>query len=279
MKKVHAWKHRILSILIILSGLIAFRISPIYPVLKSYLVMSVYSHMHEKNSFLEKLNIDVQIPGGLSTPNKDYYPFVICYDSGEDYSERIHEEVELVIYYNFPAMDLSQGASLLYKENSPLCNSFYGAYALQFKNQDKIFGRKTDGLPDYESIMDVTRFDLEELVLESVGAVNPKVDYELESVEETIVFDGKEFQILEAQLECEGLWHEVKKDYLAYIQYGRPTSKMGAGTSFKRIKMYGRIYMYIDEVTKISYFYYALATTKEQIEDIERKFIITSKIS
>lgn len=255
-----------------------FYVSPLYPIAKSYIVMSVYSRMHKNNSFLDEMGIELQIPGGLSTWKKDYYPFVMVYDSSEDYSKEIKEEIDLVIYYNFPSMNLLQGASYLYEENSPLYSSFYGAYALRYRNQDAIYGRNKEGEADFDAMMKVTRFDLEELVLESVGAKSPEVVYEILSTDRTLSFDQKEFLVLEARLEVEGLWHQTDEDFLAYLQYGKPSEDMGKGASFKRIPMFGRIYMYVDDEKRISYFYYVLATTMEQVDEVEKNFILKSKI-
>ncbi|MBN2222869.1 MAG: hypothetical protein JW708_11730 [Vallitaleaceae bacterium] len=267
-----------LSMLLVLFLLLIFVFSPLYPVAKSYVVMGIYSNIHKSGSFLEEIGVEIQIPGGLTTWEKDYYPFVITYDSSEDYSKEIKEDIDLVIYYNFPSMDLSYGASVLYREDSPLYCSFYGAYALRYPNEEKIYGLNDAGEADFQAIMEVTQFDFEELVLKSVGAINPSVVYELMPVNRKISFDQKEFLVFDAKLETEGLWHQVGQEYLAYLQYGKPSPQMGEGASFKRIPMYGRIYMYVDEDKKISYFYYILATSLEQVNKVEKDFILKSKI-
>lgn len=266
------------GLLIILLAL--FFISPFFQVVKSYAVMGVYSKIHEKQSFMEEEGISIDIPGGLSTLQKDYYPFVMTYDTSEEFSERIGEPIDLVVLYNFGAMKWLSGSSLMYDVDSPYYSGFYGAYVAKFKESDRQYGLTEEGMTDIDAIMDVTDFDLKHLVLSSIGDKNPYVDYQISNLEApyTREIDGIPFQVYDANLTMDGMMHIFEKDYMAYIQYGRPPKSKTLTESFRKIDAYGRIYIYYDETQKISYFFYIIAPTKATIEETEIHFILKSKI-
>lgn len=272
-KKTYYWA---ISILVI----ILFVISPLFQVVKSYAVMSVYSEYHKINSAIYKEGIRIHIPGGTRTLKKDYYPFVMTYDTSEEFSHHMNESIDLVILYNFGAMEWLKGASVLYDAQSPFYNSFYGAYIARYKDMDKQYGMNSDKSLNVEEIMEVTDFDLKHLVLESVGSKEPVLEYEIIQTEDEkmITIDGAEYQVMDAKLKMSGMWHQVKNDYTAYLQYGKPTLIEGDTQSFETVEGFGRIYIRFDEVKNISYFFYSIATSMDQIQAIERDFIMKSTI-
>ena len=62
---------------------IIFLMSPIAPYVKSLLVMKVYSYMNERESFINEKGMEINIPGGGITEEKDWYPFVMTYNADD----------------------------------------------------------------------------------------------------------------------------------------------------------------------------------------------------
>lgn len=125
-------KKKLLITGIIAAVIAAFLWLPLsnYPI--SLAVMKVYSGIHQKDSIMAKKGISLEIPGGDSTKEKDWYPFVMTFNASESFRRFIGEadgaDLDLTILYNFPAFDVLKGCSTLYNPNSPYYNSFYGAY-------------------------------------------------------------------------------------------------------------------------------------------------------
>lgn len=270
---------RNLLITIVLIGV--FVITPFFQVVKSYTIMSIYSKIHENGSFMKEEGIDIKMPAGLSTIEKDYYPFVMTYDTSEAFSRHLDTDVELVVLYNFGAMEWFKGSSLMYNEESPFYSGFYGAYVARHNEINRQYGEYTNGDIYIEEIMEVTNYDLKTLVMSSIGNKSPEIDY-------TIVNEGNpyrrtideiEFDVYDANLYMDGMNHVYEKDYTAYIQYGRPPKANAPSGSFLKMNGYGRIYVYFDYETNISYFFYIIAPSLETIEYSEEHFILPSEIS
>lgn len=273
-------KSRLRKMVIIVMILILFILSPQFQVLKSYSIMFVYSKIHEKNSFLQEENIDIHMKGGLSTTERDYYPFVMTYDTTKEFSKVKNEAINLVVLYNFGYMEWLKGASVLYDESSPYYSTFYGMYIASVKDKSRQFGLFDSGDLNIDEIMNVTDFDLKELVLDSLGNFKGIVNYNLTNKEsmDIVEIDGLSFQVLNADIEMNSMWHEYKKNYMAYLQYGTPSKYESTKESFALIKAYGRIYIYFDREKKVSYFGYIIATNKQVLEETEKKFILTTTI-
>lgn len=254
--------------------------SPFFQVIKSYMIMGGYSYYHKVESDIYKEGIRIHIPGGLKTLKRDYYPFVMTYDTSEEFSSHRNESIDLVVLYNFGTMQWLKGASVLYDETSPYYNSFYGAYIAKFKDGVGVYGRKDDGSLDVESIMDITDFDLKHLVLNSVGCEQPILKYDIIETEEPkyLEIDHEIYQVIDAKMEMSTMWHEVKGDYTAYIQYGNPSGFKSTIDSFATIQGYGRIYIRFDTQKNISYFFYSIATSQHTLDEIESGFISKSTI-
>lgn len=58
-------------------------LTPPFAVFRSVAVMAPYSIYHSHKSVQAQKGFDIDIPGGLSTPGSDWYPFVMTFnDSG-----------------------------------------------------------------------------------------------------------------------------------------------------------------------------------------------------
>ncbi len=274
------WFKRWIKIVLFIVTLVLLLInSSIFPILKSYAVMFVYSQMHERESFLYEEEIRLQLQGGLATWKKDYFPFVIAFDASKAFSRYIDEPIDLTIYYNFGAFDVRQGASSLYNQNSPFYSTFYGAYAIRYKDSEEIYGLRTDQKPDIEAITKITDFDLKHLVYNSIGHVEPELKYKIENNEEVMVIDGREFIVFDATIQMDGMWHQYERDYRAYIQYGKPPIQLEDKESFEAIEGFGRIYLHYDDIEGISYFFYIITADKETLQYTEEAFIANAKIT
>jgi hypothetical protein len=236
--------------------------------------------MHEKGSFLVKEDMKIKIPGGLSTLKKDYYPFVMVYDTSEEFSKAHNMSIDLLVYYNFGAMDLCKGSSLMYNMNSPYYSGFYGAYAARYKDLDRQYGLDEKGQIDMKEVMEVTDFDLKELVMKSIGNTKPQVDYQILNEEDprSLKIDDLDFLVYDAEILMDGMMHEYHSDFLAYIQYGKPPKAKAEIESFQNMKGYGRIYMYFEKESRISFFFYIIASNKSVLEETEQDFILKSTI-
>jgi hypothetical protein len=197
--------------LILIFLIIGFAFTPFFQVIKSYSVMAVYSKVSENNSFMKKENISIQMPGGLSTWQRDYYPFVITYDTTHEFSKHLNKDVDLVILYNFGAMKWLSGSSLMYDEDSPYYSGYYGAYLVRYNDLDRQYGLKDNGNIYIEEILQVTNFDLKTLVTKNLGNQNPEIECIIvneeqpyERIIDGIVFDADqivEFSKLPTRLE------------------------------------------------------------------------------
>jgi len=271
--------------MIILGCLVAFIVSPFFQVVKSYVVMSIYSHYHKVESDIYKEGIRIKMPSGLSTLKRDYYPFMMTYDTTEEFSDHMGDAIELVVVYNFGAMQWLKGSSLMFDRNSDYYSGFYGAYVARYTELNRQYGMNDDQSLNVDEIMEVTDFDLKQLVLSSMGCDEPFLDYQITSGVDPryTLIDGQQFQTIDATLKMSGMAHEYSQDYLAYIQYGRPprTSKSleMSQSSFENTTAYGRIYILFDKDSKISYFYYIIAPSMKTLVETEKNFILKSTLS
>ncbi len=253
---------------------IVFLMSPLAPYLKSLLVMKVYSYMNERESFINEKGIEINIPGGGITEEKDWYPFVMTYNA-DDFGPSIGQpSTDLTIMYNFPAFDLSKGCSHIYDDKSPYYNGFYGAYVVSGK-----YGFHEDGRFDEQSASSVPEFDMRKLVLEDLGmpARDGVFEWEIISSEEEVSYAGYDEWIkLDADMLVNGALHRVKENYRNYIQYGKP--KYDVEEDFLPIKMKGRIYARYFAKQDCSIYFYVLAKDYDVLEKCDKEILSKSEV-
>lgn len=110
-------------------------ISPPVAILRSMAVLSAYNALNSKNSVMEKNGFKIKIPGGFSTAESDWYPFVSTFNDNAGIRKFTgNEDLSLSIMYNFPSYSPLRGCSKIFDPSSPYCSGFYGAYAVQDKN-------------------------------------------------------------------------------------------------------------------------------------------------
>ena len=143
--------------------------------------MSIYSASESKTSLMKKEGIDLKIPGGYSTLKKDWYPFVITYNA-HGFSNFTKKDVDLSILYNFGAFDYIKGSSLLYSVSSDYHSAFYGAYAV--KENGNSYGYNQYGKINVDEMADIFKYDMQVLVLQSIGCDSPIFDFEIKNIGE-----------------------------------------------------------------------------------------------
>ena len=265
----------------ILALLLLFCLSPVANVFYSMSVMGIYSAMNEKNSLLASENIDLSIPGGLTTLRSDWYPFVMTFEADHGFRRFTgNNALSLTILYNFPAFSPVKGCSKLYDENSPYYNSFYGAYLVKDHDGDTYgFTTQTDGtlFPDPEAIAEVPKYDFWNLVLAEFGLTNKNAvfDWNVTEVSEPLPYVGEDgFYRMDATLTVNGASHEYKSFQQTYLQYGTPDFPVTEPLA--PVTMYGRLYGKYLEGKHVSLFFYIVAADKKALEQCDADILSKS---
>lgn len=237
--------------------------------------MKMYSSYHHHHSLVRKNNIIVDIPGGTSTPQKDWYPFVMTFNDN-NFKSKVGEEIHLSVMYNFGAF--KNGRSTLYDENSPYYNSFYGAYIIECSEGEKIYGFNGKEV-NIDEISAVASHDLEVLVLESMGCIKPQVSFQNRAKSKTLDYISySNWTVIDSDVYMNSAIHQYHRDYISYIQYGKPP-KDYKGDNFPEVSLAGRIYCRYFPEYKVSILLYIIAPDFEVIEETDRTILSKTKIS
>ncbi len=260
--------------------LIIFILSPLFPYGVSMGVMSAYSGHHERESIMAEKGIQLEIPGGNSTKEKDWYPFVMTFNAEDRFGRWAGDSrLRLTILYNFPAFDLRKGCSRLYDSSSPYYNGFYGAYLVT--GGDTPFGFNDDGSLDISKTALVPQYDFQELVLRAFGIAGKDriFDWEITHVQEGVGYAGSEdWTQVDAVLLVNGVLHEKEGFAASYLQYGTPKYDLGGNEEFKPIQMVGRIYGKYFEKWDCSIFFYILSADEEVLAKCDEEILSLSKL-
>jgi len=267
----------------ILALVLLFCLSPLANVFYSMAIMSVYSKMNEEDSLLEREDIEVSIPGGLTTLASDWYPFVMTFTADSGFRHFTGDSsLALTILYNFPAFDPLTGCSRLYDTASPYYNSFYGAYLVKDSDGSPYgFIEKEDGTlsPDAAAVAAVPQYDFHELVLWEFGLTgeNAVFDWNITSISEPLSYAGEEgFFRIDAALTVNGSSHRYNGFTQSYLQYGKPNYPVTEPLA--PISMYGRLYGKYIEEKGVSLFFYIVASDPQVLEDCDRKILSKSEL-
>ena len=228
-------------------------------------------------------NIDLSIPGGLSTLKSDWYPFVMTFEANQGFRNFTGDDsLSLTILYNFPAFSPTKGCSRLYDTASPYYNSFYGAYLVQDSEGHPYgFTIGDDGslTPDASVVAQVPKYDFFRLVLAEFGLTskNAVFDWNVTDISEPLSYAGEEnFFRVDATLTVNGASHHDTGFTQSYLQYGRPNYPVT--DSLAPISMYGRLYGTYLEEKNTSLFFYIVAADKTVLEDCDREILSKSRI-
>ena len=266
---INVIKPMLLIMVMILILIVILMQTPFYPWAKSMTVMSIYSRYESGYSLLKDKNIQIKIPGGLQTKEKDWYPFVMTFNDDRGFSRFMGEPMRMTVLYNFGHFSPLKGYASYYDLDSPYYNSFYGAYGVS-KASEEAFGF-IDGEADHEAISKVPEFDMVRLVLESIGSYDNTFEYEVITEEKAVLFNEPDWLVIDAKIKVNGSMHTYKKDHRAYIQYGKPPKTSSVEESpvedFAVVDMVGRIYAKHYEEKNITLFFYCITRDEAVIED------------
>lgn len=264
--------------LMIIGILVIFVISPYFQFVKGLVIMSIYSKQEAGYSLLNKEKIQIDMPGGLSTLKKDWFPLIMTFNDDYGFSNYSEQDVQLSILYNFGAFEYLKGASAYYNPKSQFFNAFYGAYAV--KGSDFAFGYREDGTPDYEQMAEVPEYDMSVLVLESIGCEDPTFQFDMDATYKIDEFLGyKDWDVIEATLTTNSPVHKVVDSYQAYIQYGKPSKTYYTGKDFPEIQVKGKIYARYFKEKGCSIFLYVIAPNAAAILQCDQDFLQKTSIT
>ena len=234
---------------------VVFVLSPLFPFVRSLAVMGIYSKYNQGHSLLAEENIRLHIPGGLSTPEADWYPFVMTFAADSAYAAYTGQpDARLTILYNFPSFDYARGCSRLYDPASPYYNAFYGAYLVRDKGNAALAA----GAPEEGAVASIAAFDFFTLVLVDfgLGAADRVFDFTVTRWEQDVTFAGYSgWTRAEAVFTVNGCAHNPREGVRSYLQYGAPGFGPVAA-EFAPVEMHGLVLgRYFPEWDAGVYFY------------------------
>ena len=237
--------------------------------------MSVYSNVVKSTSLLSKLDLSIKIPGGTSTEENDWYPFVLVYKANEGFSKHIGRDVDLTILYNFGAFDWKSGTSTFYDAKSQYFNSFYGAYVIKENQSDRKFAFTPEGEPIIEEIISVPEYDFKYLVMDGLGCPQDKLTMEALSYEitEDVTYAGyDDWHKMEGLLLVNNPNHRFRSSRKAYLQWGNPIYYENK-EEFGLMTMQGRVYARYFEEINSTIFLYIMTPGSAALEECDQKIL------
>ncbi|MFZ5969386.1 MAG: hypothetical protein ACOYVK_19685 [Bacillota bacterium] len=253
---------------------------PFWDTLKSYAVMFFYDQYVQQHSTLEAKNIIFEIPNGLSTLEKDWYPMILHHHEDERFSQYMNRPLSLDILYSFGSFDFLRGCSHYYDGDSPYYGSFYGGYAVF--PEEGVFGFDKDGHVILDEIAKVPLFDQLYLVLPSIGSPPDKgiFTWKVDHIRSISSYIGYENWIqIDTTIQTNGPAHNATgKKELGYIQYGKPHSLYASDDNYPVMEMKGRTYVKYIEELKGTFFLYVMARDLETIEACDKNFLSKARI-
>lgn len=275
-------KKKFITILIVIVFGVLIIKTPLYYPLRSYAFMFPYSMMQHGKSLLVQHDVKFKIPGGLSTKEKDWYPFVMTFNDDSGFSNFTGKDYSLTILYNFGAFEMREGSSSFYNPNSPYFCSFYGGYVIR-NNQDPTakFGFAADGQIDITAVTSVPKYDQTRLVLPSLGCPANEAIFEgkVDSIQYDVPYIGYDSWVkIDSTITTNSPIHWYKEDHNGYIQYGKPIAKYYQGKDFPLTTLKGRVYVRYFEDYGMTFFLYVLAPDMQTIEACDRKILSRSRI-
>lgn len=266
-------KKRVFVILIIL----AVFLSPPFALFRSMAVMLPYSSWHKSRSVQAEKGFEIDIPGGMSTAESDWYPFVMTFNDDAGFRNYTgNDSASLTIMYNFPAFSLLKGCSRLFDPSSQYRGAFYGAYITSGNGEPYGF---CGGAPDADKIAGIPEFDLKYLVLGPFG-LDPEdmiFDKSLISSQDGVSYAGYDgWSRFDVGIKTNSPVHKFSRFDQSYLQYGIPAFE--SEDDFAPTDMYGRIYAKYFDKSSTGVIFYILAADPAVIADCDREILSKSVI-
>ncbi|NLI92441.1 MAG: hypothetical protein GX434_09640 [Peptococcaceae bacterium] len=282
MKLLKNWKSKVGFIIVVIIALcVLFMKVPLYYQARSYITMYVYSKYENKNSLMAKQGITVNIPGGSSTKEKDWYPFMMVFNDDKGISSYLGRDLNLTVLYNFGSFSWNQSSTDFFQDDSPYFASFYGGYVVKDKLGTKKIGFTEKGEPDIQEIFSIPEYDYKHLVLESLGCPPEKLKMEILSynVKKDVKYAGYDNWVqIDSFMQINSPNHKYRGDRRAYYQYGNPLKKWNQ-EDFKLITTYGRLYVRYFEEFQDTIFLYVMSPDSTTIENCDATILSKTTIT
>lgn len=245
------WRGRMIKLGVVLGLVVIFVLTPLFPFLRSLVVMGLYSPYNKQKSLLSDAGIELKVPGGLTTGAPDWYPFPMVFDADAAYAAYTgRPDARLTILYSFPAYDLTRGCSYLFDPVSDYYNAFYGAYVVR------------DGTePTEQAVADIARFDFFSLVLEDFGltADQEVFDFTVTDRRTGVDYAGSAgWTRYAAEFTVNGAAHNIQKGVRSYLQYGEPNFGH-VEAPFAPVEMHGLVYGKYFPDQDVGVYFYVMA--------------------
>lgn len=241
-----------------------------FPALQSYVVMGIYSAVHNKSSVMQDNGFSVKMASG-----EGWYPFVLTYNA-DGFFNWSGIRADMSILYCFGAFDTASRTSSLYDCNSDFYSAFYGAYAV--KKQGGTYGFLNDGMLNIDEIITAVEYDYTQLVLRNFGCSNLVFAIEDYYIKRDIVYAGSSgWTRIDAQMIVNGVAHSYKENKTAYLQYGRPVQP--ADEDFAVIKMTGRVYAKYFKEYGCTVMLYVMAEGLDVVDDCDNNILAKTVIT
>lgn len=237
---------------------------------------------HESALFARGINFF--IPSGTETKEKDWYPIMLTFNGDRSFSKYTGENIELTILYTFGHFDFLKGSSQIYNPSSPYYSSFYGGYALFYKdNPGKAWGIDSNGRVDINKLSMIPKFDMEHLVLPSVGCPKDRFsfDFRITNLQENVCYIGyQDWVCIDAVIDTTGLSHLYSgQKYMGYIQYGKPHPDYYTGVDYPTTRLFGRVYVRYFKDLGGTFMLYCMAADKSVLEKVDAELLSKASIN
>lgn len=233
-------------------------------------IMSVVNRLNYKDSVMEEEGLNINIPSGLTTKEKDWYPLMNCFNAIY-FDNYVNRDVDLTILYNFGYFDGK--SSVIFNPKSKYYSSFYGAYVIKSK-VNEYYGFDNNEELNIDEIVKIFEYDYKYLVAGDIGCPKEKININYEILNEsqnTMVSLYDNFYKIDTKINTVGLGHKYNKFHRNYLQYGIPPSS-GNFQDFEPIDLFGRLYIKkLDN--KITLVLYVLAPYLDIIDNCDKNIL------
>ena len=258
------------AVAILAAAAVLFCLVWAYPILRSHIVMSVYSAQQLSASVLRERGMDIRIPIA-----DGWYPQMLAFNA-DGFAAWSGIDARMTVLYTFGAFDLKTRASSLYDPASDKYSAFYGAYAV--RKEDGVFGFGEDGALNLGEITQAVRYDDTQLVLASLGCKEPVFEVErTDTMPDAICAGSGGWTRIDAALRVSGTAHAYREDKLAYLQYGAPPPY--AGEDFAVTQMSGRVYAKYFPEFDCAVMMYCLAPSIKAVDECDAQALQKAEIA
>lgn len=270
--KKHRLRHGLLGVVLALVMLMQV------PLIRSLVVMKIYSQYHYQGSLLQETGLTLEIPGGLDTRERDWYPNVMFFSADPSYSQfRGEPEARMSILYNIPSFSMAAGCSRLYDPASPYYNGFYGAYVVR---DSRVGISPAQGMPSEDYLADLVSFDFFWLVMGDFG-LKPEDrvrSFTVEEREENGSYAGLEgWTKIRSKFIINGMAHNSVPKTRSYLQYGAPNFGE-IKEPFSPVTMEGLLYGRYFPEEEVCVYFYVMAADREAVDACDQNLLSKSTL-